>query len=78
MDVLAFLVGVFALLLVGTLVVIGSVYVIGILIAAWPTIIGIVGGIVIWRSGSDNWGVLFAIAGFVGQYLWATRMIDKQ
>ena len=36
----------------------------------WPSVLGVIGGIAFWLNGADNFGVMFALASFAGQYFW--------
>lgn len=44
----------------------------------WPTVLGVILCVFLWRSGLDNIGVLFAIAGVVGDFYWLKSPLAKK
>lgn len=72
MDVLVGLLYIILGLAALAILVIGAFYVFALL----PAIVGLTLGIILWTSGHDNVGAIFALLGIGGQVVW-TFWIDS-
>ena len=76
MEVLSVLISL-CLILIGLFIIVSIVIGVGaVLLQFWPALIGVVGGVMIWVEGHDNWGVIFALI-FLGiQIVWSSWYED--
>lgn len=70
MDVIAILLSLVLIALIVT-ALLWIVAIAGALVwGLWPAVAGITAGVLLWRSGNDNWGVISILLGIGGNWLW--------